>query len=235
MCDTLRLCFILMQQWHIYQVALSRSAQANPYQHQVPLITWSEESKWVDCSGSELVEKAIDWCRMWTSNRITPVITTHELHDDKTRKLESGFVFGLWVLPEISALLTCWVGWENRTHWESVIHFFSNIKAISYIIPCISIQCPTVWQILIKLHHSDEKEWSSLSSSGWNDFIRCLVAWWMMKCWPKNQKWANKTKQQTRLEYPKDSHWRRKKEIDILSTVFVCYAVNLLRICPHTY
>lgn len=109
----------------------------------------------------------------------------------------------------------------------------SNIKAISYISACISIQCPTVGQILIKLHHSEEKEWSSLSSGGWNDFISRLVVWWMMKCWPKNQKRTNKTKQQTRLEYPKDSQWRRKKEIDILSTVFVCFAVNLLRICPH--
>lgn len=107
----------------------------------------------------------------------------------------------------------------------------SNIKAISYIIARVSIRCPTVWQILIKLHHSEGKEWSSLSSSGWNDFYSppCSV----MNCWPKKQKWTNKTKQRTRLEYPKDSQWRRKREIDILSTVFVCFAVNLLRICPH--
>lgn len=87
---------------------------------------------------------------------------------------------------------------------------------------------------MIKLHHSEAKEWSSLSHSGWNDFISCLVAWWMMKWWNaglKNK--SEQTKQQTRLEYPKDSHWRRKKEIDILSTLFVCFAVNLLRICLH--
>lgn len=184
--------------------------------------------------GEWISRKAIDWCRMWTSNRITPVITRHELQDGKTeRKLQSGFDVSLLS----STWIVCIASLLSRTRKQDPLRernsLLSNIKAISYIIACISIQCPTVRQILIKLHHSGEKEWSSLSSSGWNDFIFCLVVWWMMKCWPKNQKWTNKTKQQTRLEYPKDSHWRRKKEIDILSAVFVCLAVNLLRICPH--
>lgn len=96
--------------------------------------------------------------------------------------------------------------WDPQRERNSLL---SNIKAISYIIARVSIQCPTVWQILIKLHHSEGKEWSSLSSSGWNDFYSppCSV----MNCWPKKQKWTNKTKQRTRLEYPKDSQWRKEK------------------------
>ena len=55
--------------------------------------------------------------------------------------------------------------------------------------------------------------------------------WWNAGLKTKSEQ--TKTKQQTRLEYPKDSQWKRKREIDTLSTVFVCFAVNLLRICPH--
>lgn len=126
--------------------------------------------------------EAIDWCRMWTSNRITPVITRHE-PDGTTQLLSS-----TWIIY-IAYLLKRRRQQDPPRDCNSLL---SNIKAISYIIACISIQCPTVRQIFIKLHHSEEKEWSALSSSGWNDFIFCLVVWWMMKCRPKKQKWTNK-------------------------------------------
>lgn len=112
---------------HTYEAAMSGSAQENPYQRQVPLITLREESKWVDCFGEWISRKAIDWCRMWTSNRITPVITRHELQDGKAEGwVQSGFV--LRVLPGSSALLTCWGGGENRPQWGSVIHFSAILK-----------------------------------------------------------------------------------------------------------
>ena len=182
--------------------------------------------------GEWISRKAIDWCRSWTSNGIIPVITSLQLQDGKTeRKRQSMFGSSLWIPAERSAFPTGCVGEETgATRGRNPL--LSSIAATSYIITCISIQCPTVRQILIKLHHSEEKEWSSLSSGGSNDFIFCLVVWWMMKCWPKNQKWTNKTKQQALLEYPKDSHWRRKKEIDILSTVFVCFCWKSIENMP---
>ena len=105
----------------------------------------------------------------------------------------------------------------------------SNIKAMSYIIAYISIRCPTVRHILIKLHHSEEKYWSCLSSSGWNDFILCLQCdgWWNAGL--KNR--SEQTKQNSKLGCNTQrtvTGEEKRRLIFYQQSLFV-----FLWICPH--
>lgn len=129
-----------------------------------------------------------------------------------------------------STWIFCIVYLLSRTRKQDPLRehnsLLSNITAISYITACISIQCPTVQQILIKLHHSEEKEWSPLSSSGWNDFIFCLAVWWMMKCWPKNKKWTNKTANSAGIPKGQSLEKEKKRLIFYQQCLFCCKSIE---------